>query len=60
MIGRVASANPELPLRPRISVLVDELGNRVKEERTLDLQEKTEIYIMKPLSKSYLKQLFDE
>jgi HD-GYP domain-containing protein (c-di-GMP phosphodiesterase class II) len=60
VIGRVASANPELPLRPRISVLVDELGNRVKEERTLDLQEKTEIYIMKPLSKSYLKQLFDE
>jgi len=61
VIGRVVSANPELPLRPRISVLIDEFGERVADgEKVLDLQEKTNIFITKPLSTSYLKQLFNE
>jgi hypothetical protein len=60
VIGRVVSANPELPLRPRIIVLMDEFGDKVKEEKVLDLQEMTDVFITKPLSKSYLKQLYNE
>ncbi len=60
VIGRVVSANPELPLRPRIEVLVDEFGDRIKGEKFLDLQELSDLYITKPLSKTYLKQKFNE
>jgi HD-GYP domain-containing protein (c-di-GMP phosphodiesterase class II) len=60
MIGRVASANPDLPLRPKVSVLLDESGNKISEERILDLQERADIFITKPLSKSSLKQTPDE
>jgi HD-GYP domain-containing protein (c-di-GMP phosphodiesterase class II) len=60
VIGRVVSANPELPLRPKITVLMDEFGDKVKEETVLDLQEMTNVFITKPLSKSYLKQLHNE
>ena len=60
VIGRVVSANPELPLRPRIEVLVDEFGDRIKGEKFLDLQELSALYITKPLSKTYLKQKFNE
>ena len=60
VIGMVVSANPELPLRPRIEVLVDEFGDRIKGEKFLDLQELADLYITKPLSKAYLKQKFNE
>jgi HD-GYP domain-containing protein (c-di-GMP phosphodiesterase class II) len=60
VIGRVVSANSELPLRPRIEVLVDEFGDRIKGEKFLDLRELSDLYITKPLSKTYLKQKFNE
>ncbi len=60
VIGRVVSANAELPLRPRIEVLVDEFGDRLEERKVIDLQENTNIYITKPLPKAYLKQILDE
>jgi HD-GYP domain-containing protein (c-di-GMP phosphodiesterase class II) len=60
MIGRVISANPELPLRPRISLLFDEFGDKIKGDRILDLQEKSNAYITKPLSKSEIDKKFNE
>jgi len=60
VIGRVVSANAELPLRPRIEVLVDEFGDRLEERKVIDLQENTNLYITKPLPKAYLKQILDE
>ncbi len=60
VIGRVISANPELPLRPKVSVLVDELGEKIKDERVVDLQEDTLIFIKKPLSRDYLRQILNE
>lgn len=60
LIGRVVSANPDLPLRPKISVLIDEFGDKVTKEKVIDLQEMSSLFITKPLSKSYLKQVFNE
>jgi HD-GYP domain-containing protein (c-di-GMP phosphodiesterase class II) len=60
VIGRVVSANPEFPLRPRIEVLVDEFGDKIKGKKFLDLQELSDLYITKPISKTYLKQKFNE
>jgi HD-GYP domain-containing protein (c-di-GMP phosphodiesterase class II) len=60
MIGRVISANPELPLRPKITLLLDESGKKLPEELILDLQEKSDVFITKPLSKSSLNQTLDE
>jgi HD-GYP domain-containing protein (c-di-GMP phosphodiesterase class II) len=60
VIGRVASANPELPLRPKLEVLFDEFGDYVKGEKSLDLHEQTDLYIIKPLSKDSIKHRMDE
>jgi HD-GYP domain-containing protein (c-di-GMP phosphodiesterase class II) len=60
VIGRVVSANPELPLRPKLEVLFDEFGDNVKGKKSLDLQEQTDLYITKPLSKDYIKHRMDE
>lgn len=59
-VGRVISANPELPLRPKVSVMVDEFGDRLEEEREVDLQEQSTLFIKKPLSKFILKQILNE
>ena len=56
----MVSANPELPLRPRIEVLFDEFGDSAKGNKFLDLRELTDLYIVKPLSKDYLKHKMDE
>ncbi len=60
IIGRVVSANPELPLRPRVSIMVDEFGEKITGERVVDLQEDTSIFIKKPLSREYLRQILHE
>jgi len=60
VIGYVVSANPELPLRPIISVIMDEFGERVDEERLLDLNKKKSLFITKPLEKSVSKKLLNE
>jgi len=60
VIGRVISANPELPLRPRISVLIDEFGKKISGEDVVDLQVNTSIFIKKPLSREYLRQILHE
>jgi len=60
VIGVVVSANSQLPLRPKISVLIDEFGDRVSSERIIDLQEAKNLFIKKPLPKSYIKQVSGE
>jgi HD-GYP domain-containing protein (c-di-GMP phosphodiesterase class II) len=59
-VGRVVSANPDLPLRPKIAIIVDEFGDKVEKEKTLDLQQTDSLYIKKPLSKFILKQILNE
>jgi hypothetical protein len=60
IIGRVVQANPELPLRPKIAVIVDEFGEKTTDERIIDLQSDTSLFIKKPLSKDYLRQIMNE
>lgn len=54
VIGRVKKANPNLPLRPMIQVLVDEFGNFIKEKKVVDLEKERNLYVVKPLPKNYL------
>ncbi len=60
IIGRVVSANPELPLRPKIAIIIDEFGDKLQEEKIIDLQERTNLFIKKPLSKDYVKKILSE
>jgi HD-GYP domain-containing protein (c-di-GMP phosphodiesterase class II) len=59
-VGRVISANPLFPLRPKVAVMIDEFGDRLEEEREVDLQEQSSLFIKKPLSKFILKQILNE
>lgn len=60
LIGRVVSANANQPLRPKVQVLIDEFGDRVTQERIIDLQELGSFFIKKPLPKTFIKKVFDE
>jgi len=60
VVGSVVSANPELPLRPNILVIIDEFGEKVNKEKILDLQEKQSLFITKSLDKSALEKLKNE
>jgi HD-GYP domain-containing protein (c-di-GMP phosphodiesterase class II) len=46
-IGRVVENNPSAPLRPRLETLIDERGNRVEGEETVDLLQKKNLFIVK-------------
>ena len=59
-VGRVISANPELPLRPKVSIIIDEFGDKLEKEKVIDLHEVSSLFIKKPLSKTILKQLLNE
>jgi HD-GYP domain-containing protein (c-di-GMP phosphodiesterase class II) len=60
MVARVVSANAIYPLRPKITVVFDEYGEKIDYEKVIDLQESSDLFITKPLSKSYIRQLFNE
>ena len=60
VMAKVVSANSELPLRPKVSVMVDEFGEKPDSEKTIDLEEVNSIFIKKPVSKSQLKKLLNE
>ena len=57
VVAKVVKANPNLPLRPIIEILVDEFGEKVKEERLLDLQNEGSLFIKNPLSKMEMEKL---
>jgi HD-GYP domain-containing protein (c-di-GMP phosphodiesterase class II) len=44
-VGRVITTNPSLPLKPTVEILYDSLGNRLAEERIVDLSEQTLLYV---------------
>jgi len=57
IVAKVVKSNPNLPLRPVVEVLVDEFGEKVKEERFLDLQNETGLFIKNPLTKEEIGKL---
>jgi HD-GYP domain-containing protein (c-di-GMP phosphodiesterase class II) len=59
-IGKVVSANPSLPLRPKIAILVDEFGEKLSGDKIIDLNEVSSLYIVKPLSQSIVKKILNE
>ena len=61
VVARVIKANPNLPLRPIIEVLIDEFGDKLKSgERIIDLQNESSFFIKSPLSKEEVKRLLNE
>jgi len=44
-VGRVINTNPNFPLKPIVEVLYDSLGNRLAEERVVDLSEQALLYV---------------
>lgn len=60
VMAKVVSANSELPLRPKVSVMVDEFGEKPDSEKIIDLEEENSIFIKKPVSKSQLKKFLNE
>lgn len=44
-IGIVSQANPNLPLRPTLKIIVDEFGDRVTDKRVVDLEKTPNIFI---------------
>jgi HD-GYP domain-containing protein (c-di-GMP phosphodiesterase class II) len=60
VMAKVVSANSELPLRPKVSVMVDEFGEKPYSEKIIDLEEVNSIFIKKPVSKSQLKKFLNE
>jgi len=48
-IGRVSENHPEAPLRPKLDLLIDELGNRLEGHEALDLLTKKALFIVKAI-----------
>jgi hypothetical protein len=48
-IGRIASINPDAPLRPRLELVVDEGGINLEEPVSLDLMERKSLFIVKAI-----------
>jgi HD-GYP domain-containing protein (c-di-GMP phosphodiesterase class II) len=46
-IGRVAENHPEAPLRPRLELLIDEMGSRIEGKEVVDLLEKKSLFVVK-------------
>jgi HD-GYP domain-containing protein (c-di-GMP phosphodiesterase class II) len=48
-IGRVRENHPEAPLRPKLDLLIDELGNRLQAKEAVDLLSKKALFIVKAI-----------
>jgi HD-GYP domain-containing protein (c-di-GMP phosphodiesterase class II) len=46
-IGRVSENHPDAPLRPKLDLLIDELGNRLQGQESVDLLTKKALFIVK-------------
>ncbi len=44
-VGRVITTNPDFPLKPAVEILYDNLGNRLREPRIVDLSKRPLLYI---------------
>jgi len=57
VVAKVVKANPNMPLRPIIEILIDEFGEKTNEERFVDLQNETGLFIKSPLNREEIKKL---
>ncbi len=48
-IGRVSENHSEAPLRPKLDLLIDELGNRLQGKESIDLLAKKALFIVKAI-----------
>ena len=48
-IGRVSENHPDAPLRPKLDLLIDELGNRLEGQEAVDLLTKKALFIVKAI-----------
>jgi len=48
-IGRVSENHPDAPLRPKLDLLIDELGNRLEGQEAVDLLTKKTLFIVKAI-----------
>jgi HD-GYP domain-containing protein (c-di-GMP phosphodiesterase class II) len=60
VIAKVISANPELPLRPKVVVVIDEFGVKPGTGTIIDLETEKSIFIKNPVAKEDLKQMLGE
>ena len=54
-IAKVISANSEIPLRPKVTIILDEFGRKMEQERTVDLQTASSLFITKPVSNDIIQ-----
>jgi hypothetical protein len=45
----VSENHPDAPLRPKLDLLIDELGNRLQGQESLDLLDKKALFIVKAI-----------
>ena len=53
--GRVVATNKGFPIRPKVEVLFDVDGEKLKEPKTINLVSQPSLYIKEPLSEAELK-----
>jgi hypothetical protein len=57
MVGKVTATNEGQPLRPVVKILIDADGNRVAEEKTVNLFGNPIIWVTGPVSENELPQI---
>lgn len=48
-IGKVIEIDRKVPLRPKIELIINEFGNKVKQKEIIDLTENKKLFIAKPI-----------
>jgi hypothetical protein len=48
-IGKVIDGQIGSPLRPKLEIVIDEIGRKVTQPKVLDLLQEEHVYILKPL-----------
>lgn len=59
-IGIVIQANPNLPLRPTVKIIVDEFGDRVSDRKIIDLEKNPNLFITSIINPKELNFQIDE
>jgi HD-GYP domain-containing protein (c-di-GMP phosphodiesterase class II) len=54
-IGRVIEINTDAPLRPRVEIIIDELGEKIQESRKIDLLKSGDYFIVRAVDKKTLQ-----
>jgi|GEM_PF-2685715 len=59
-IGRVIAINKGMLLRPKVKIYIDWQGRDIDEPKTVDLSQKSLIYITRPLTEEEAKNIMEE